>query len=527
MKIPLIALLCSTCILSNAQPSTVSFQTIPNYKSWGWNSVVMQNGLVTMATVPAIGGRVMQYDLGTIPSVFVNPSLLGKTYTPAMNSNWYNFGGYKTWPAPQSAWNAGGWPPPPTLDYGTYTILDSVVTADSVAVKVASPVEQWYAAGIRFVRTATLYPGSTHVKMEQTVINQGANSVTWSVWGVTESIVNHTGMTDYANYWVYFPTNPHSLYGTSGVKANGTSKAWKGEVAPGVYGVQYVADNQKIFADPQKGWIAYANLSDTAIFAKTFDVFEGMQYPDSGSRVAVYVSGSNPWYMEVETTGPLVTLDPAGGSYTFTENWWTAKVRAPVIDVNMCGAIAARLSYIQSTHVLAGIYGVFHEGTLRVEFADGSGQLLLKGPLHIVTPLRECTFSDTIPIPAGAKVARVVLHTVGGDSIGVLDSADVAEFTSGVTIADATRPAEFRLNQNYPNPFNPTTVVSGQWTVTSDVSLEVFDILGRRVATLANGRYPAGKYSFTFNANGLASGVYFYRLKAGSYSATMKMVLVR
>ena len=334
-------------------------------------------------------------------------------------------------------------------------------------------------------------------------------------------------MTDYSNYWVYFPTNPHSLYGTSGVKANGTSKAWKGEVAPGVYGVQYVADNQKIFADPQKGWIAYANLSDTAIFAKTFDVFEGMQYPDSGSRVAVYVSGSNPWYMEVETTGPLVTLDPAGGSYTFTENWWTAKVRAPVIDVNMCGAIAARLSYIQSTHVLAGIYGVFHEGTLGVEFADGSGQLLLKGPLHIVTPLRECTFSDTIPIPAGAKVARVVLHTVGGDSIGVLDSADVAEFTSGVTIADATRPAEFRLNQNYPNPFNPTTVVSGQWTVTSDVSLEVFDILGRRVATLANGRYPAGKYSFTFNANGLASGVYFYRLKAGSYSATMKMVLVR
>jgi len=185
-----------------------------------------------------------------------------------MNSNWYNFGGYKTWLPRKVPGNAGGWPPPPTLDYGAYTVLDSVVTADSVAVEVVSPVEQWYATGIRFVRRATLYQGSTHVKMEQTVINQGASPVTWSVWGVTESIVNHTGMKDYSNYWVYFPTNPHSLYGTSGVKANGTSKAWKGEVAPGVYGVQFVADNKKIFADPQKGWIAYASLSDSTIFCE-------------------------------------------------------------------------------------------------------------------------------------------------------------------------------------------------------------------------------------------------------------------
>ena len=527
MKIPLLALLCSACVLSNAQPSTVSFQTIPNYKSWGWNSVVMQNGLVTMATVPAIGGRVMQYDLGTIPSVFVNPSLLGMTYTPAMNSNWYNFGGYKTWPAPQSAWNAGGWPPPPTLDYGAYTILDSVVTADSVAVEVVSPVEQWYAPGIRFVRRATLYQGSTHVKMEQTVINQGASPVTWSVWGVTESIVNHTGMTDYSNYWVYFPTNPHSLYGTSGVKANGTSKAWKGEVAPGVYGVQFVADNKKIFADPQKGWIAYASLSDTAIFAKTFDVFEGMQYPDSGSRVAVYVSGGNPWYLEVETTGPLVTLDPAGGSYTFTENWWTAKVRAPIMDVNTCGAVAAKLSYIPSTQVLVGIYGVFHEGTLGVEFADGSGQLLLKGPLHAVTPLRECAFSDTIPIPVRAKVARVVLHTVGGDSIGVLDSADVAELTSGVSIAAATRPAEFQLDQNYPNPFNPTTTIGYDVPKMSHVTLTIFNTLGQKVTTLVDTEQPAGRYRAVFDARSLASGVYFCRMLAGTFVDTKKILLMK
>ncbi len=88
-------------------------------------------------------------------------------------------------------------------------------------------------------------------------------------------------------------------------------------------------------------------------------------------------------------------------------------------------------------------------------------------------------------------------------------------------------PGTFALEQNYPNPFNPKTVISGQWTVNSDVRLEVFDILGRKVATLANGSYPSGKYTFVFDGTNLASGVYFYRLTAGSYSGMRKMLLIR
>ena len=89
----------------------------------------------------------------------------------------------------------------------------------------------------------------------------------------------------------------------------------------------------------------------------------------------------------------------------------------------------------------------------------------------------------------------------------------------------AVLPAAFRLEQNYPNPFNPATVVSGQWPVTSAVRLVIYDVLGREVAVLADGQYPAGKYSFTFNASGLASGVYFYRLTANQCTATKGMLL--
>ncbi len=98
--------------------------------------------------------------------------------------------------------------------------------------------------------------------------------------------------------------------------------------------------------------------------------------------------------------------------------------------------------------------------------------------------------------------------------------------TSDVPRRDAA-PAKFSLFQNYPNPFNPKTVISGQWTVDSRVRLVVYDLLGREVAVLANGRYPAGKYSFNFNGSGYASGVYFYRLTAGAHAAVRSMCLVK
>ena len=99
--------------------------------------------------------------------------------------------------------------------------------------------------------------------------------------------------------------------------------------------------------------------------------------------------------------------------------------------------------------------------------------------------------------------------------------------TTSVSGSSSISPTRFELEQNYPNPFNPTTVISGQWPVASVVRLVVYDLLGREVAVLANGPYPAGKYTFKFDGSRLASGVYFYRLTAGSYTNTRSMLLVR
>ncbi|HTY38599.1 MAG TPA: T9SS type A sorting domain-containing protein, partial [Bacteroidota bacterium] len=95
-------------------------------------------------------------------------------------------------------------------------------------------------------------------------------------------------------------------------------------------------------------------------------------------------------------------------------------------------------------------------------------------------------------------------------------------------VAEApTIPTTFALEQNYPNPFNPTTVIRGQWPVTSDVRLAAYDLLGMEVAVLANGKYPAGRYTFSFDGTKLASGMYFYRLTTGTHTFVRKMLLVR
>ncbi|MBX2990979.1 MAG: T9SS type A sorting domain-containing protein [Bacteroidetes bacterium] len=88
-------------------------------------------------------------------------------------------------------------------------------------------------------------------------------------------------------------------------------------------------------------------------------------------------------------------------------------------------------------------------------------------------------------------------------------------------------PSEFFLAQNYPNPFNPTTTITYQLPVVADVTLTVYDMLGREVATLVNGRRNAGNHSVQFDATGQASGVYFYKLQAGSFVQTKRMLLVR
>ncbi|MBU0476267.1 MAG: T9SS type A sorting domain-containing protein [Bacteroidetes bacterium] len=92
---------------------------------------------------------------------------------------------------------------------------------------------------------------------------------------------------------------------------------------------------------------------------------------------------------------------------------------------------------------------------------------------------------------------------------------------------DLSIPVEYSLNQNYPNPFNPSTTISFSLKQSGFTSLVVYDILGREIATLVNNQMNVGKYNIAFNASEISSGIYFYQIKSGDFSKTMKMMLLK
>ncbi len=96
-----------------------------------------------------------------------------------------------------------------------------------------------------------------------------------------------------------------------------------------------------------------------------------------------------------------------------------------------------------------------------------------------------------------------------------------------VPIAEVLVPDNFSLSQNYPNPFNPSTVIQYSVRRTGEVKLIVFNTLGREVASLVNEKQSPGTYQVTFDGSALTSGVYFYRLTAGDFSETKKLLLIK
>lgn len=113
---------------------------------------------------------------------------------------------------------------------------------------------------------------------------------------------------------------------------------------------------------------------------------------------------------------------------------------------------------------------------------------------------------------------------------GVIDLiADELDAPNGIipSVNDYLIPKNFELSQNYPNPFNPSTTIEYSIPRDANVTLKIFDVLGKEVATLENSQKSAGTYILNWNASNYSSGIYFYRFTAGEFTETKKMFLVK
>ncbi len=88
-------------------------------------------------------------------------------------------------------------------------------------------------------------------------------------------------------------------------------------------------------------------------------------------------------------------------------------------------------------------------------------------------------------------------------------------------------PASYSLGQNYPNPFNPSTTIDYSLAEHGSITIKVYNLIGKEMATLVNEEKPAGNYSVKFDASSLSSGVYFYTMKSGNFTQTRKFILMK
>ncbi len=140
--------------------------------------------------------------------------------------------------------------------------------------------------------------------------------------------------------------------------------------------------------------------------------------------------------------------------------------------------------------------------------------------LEFTSPYLGTQYTSVVFVVSGLQTAASARYSYSA-------AGDTGQSIVDVKADAESIPVQSALRQNYPNPFNPSTAISYQLSAVSRVNLKVFDILGREVATLVDDLRQPGSYSIRWDAAGMTSGIYLYRLSVGDSHVTKKMILLR
>jgi len=324
----------------------------------------------------------------------------------------------------------------------------------------------------------------------------------------------------------------------SGVSlAPGNNRGWERQIAlhaisNGVLGIQLFADDGASWYNPLSNYSISGSADNDVIEAKIALYDLGLT-PGSTLRLSVASFNNNlaPFAEEVYSYIDIVTP-----GYSGTSNAWfrggenTSTLNANVqwdqsitpLPVELAGFTALpsgqKIDLKWSTKTEVNSYKFVVERSLKTE--DGSQNALWEAVGEVnasgnSNSPKEYSFSDK-NLADGKYSYRLKMI----DNDGTFEYSPVVEVEVEV-------PNTFALSQNYPNPFNPVTQIQYQLPVNSQVKLMIFSITGELVTTLVDENQPAGNYTVPFDASALASGTYIYRLVAGDFVSTKKMVVLK
>jgi len=424
-----------------------------------WDSIDLKNTLIEVQAVPEIGGRIIQYKLGDYGFFWVNDQLVGKLIPESHlgpNGEWLNYGGDKLWPAPQGRGSDQEWfgPPDPVLDGGPYTAKVIKENGRPVAIRLTSQKDK--RSGIQFSRLFRIFDGTTRVSIEATMKNIDTKPHRWGIWAVTQfDTSNRHGDGYNKNYWTYCPVNPNSMFhkGYKVMLGLTSHLSYKPDYENGMMRVHYDYRVGKIGMDSSAGWLATLDATDGFCFVHRFTYEPAKPYPDNAS-VEFWLNGQGelvawgrevvkmpeslkdtPYLMESEVLSPYAALDP-GESYTFCYDWYAAKVPVGSVVVTCtnigvtCKPLSAELR--DGKLILAGSFGIFYKGNMRLALLDGNDNEIKKAPDELpVTPLQPLILSQIklakdIKVPENAEKLAIYLYDMKGQFLGELAGTKIS-----------------------------------------------------------------------------------------------------
>lgn len=403
----------------------------------GWDGVRLRNGIVEAICVPEIGGRLMQFSLGPHDYLFMNPDLLGKRFSYQEHAgdgelvNWKNYGGAKTWPAPQGWEGEGQWPgpPDPVLDSGRYE-WETKADESSASLLMTSPPDA--RSGLRIRRLLSLEPARSRMQLDLSFENICERTIRWSIWDVAQMLCSTADGRLNDDCWLYIPTDPargrpyEIMFGDD-------NPQYQLDAESGLLAVQYRGIVGKIGVHSPAGWIAFADRRAGFVLCMQFPYQPEAEYPDNGATVECWTEAPgapspipirSPGYiLEAEALSPLHTLRP-GKVASQRVTWSAAYCPAPIIDVNDVGSTHQPLTVdIDGGWArIQGLFGCFHAGRAEIECLDEAGGVVGKIELGPVSPLRALHVDGQTRLDTATRLIRLNILDADSTYIGTLDS---------------------------------------------------------------------------------------------------------
>jgi len=399
----------------------------------GWEGVRLSNGIVEAVCVPEIGGRLMQFSLGPHDYLFMNPELLGKRFTFEEHAgdgelvDWKNYGGAKTWPAPQGWDGEGQWPgpPDPVLDSGRYDFQTS-----EASVLMTSPPDA--RSGLRIRRQVTLRPGSARLQLDLSFENISDKTIRWSIWDVAQMLCSTADGQLNDDCWLYIPTDP-ARERPYEIMFGDDNPQYQLDAESGLLTVQYQGIVGKIGVHSPAGWIAFADRQAGFALCMQFPYEPDAEYTDNGATVECWTESPgapspipirSPGYiLEAEVLSPLFTLQP-GKVASQRMTWSAAYCSAPIVAVTDVGCVHEPLTVDVNDGWarIQGVFGCFLAGRGEIECLDEAGGVVGKIDLGPVSPWRALTVDGQTRLDTATRLIRLNILDADSTYIGTLDS---------------------------------------------------------------------------------------------------------